>query len=65
MTDLHARRLKALAVQIAMDDPEVVLELIRQLEMAGDIEPGELRHVESIARHWREINQGNLKKARR
>ena len=65
MTDLYARRLKALAVQIAMDDPDVVLELIRQLEMSGDIEPGELRHVESIARHWREINRGNLKKARR
>ena len=64
MTDLHARRLKALAVQIAMDDPDVVLELIRHLEMAGDIEPGELRHVESIARHWREINRANLRKAR-
>ena len=65
MIDLHARRLKALAIQIAKDDPDVVLELIRQLEMAGDIEPGELRHIESIARHWREINQENLRKARR
>ena len=64
MTDLRARRLKALAIEIAKDDPDVVLELIRQLEMAGDIEPGELRHVESIARHWREINQDNLRKAR-
>ena len=65
MIDLHARRLKALAIQIAKDDPDLVLELIRQLEMAGDIKPGELRHIESIARHWREINQENLAKGRR
>lgn len=64
MTDLHARRPTALAIQIAKDDPDLVLELIRQLELAGDIEPGELWHVESIARHWREINQDNLRKAR-
>ena len=30
MTDLHARRLKALAIQIAKDDPDVVLELIQE-----------------------------------
>ena len=65
MVDRHARKLKALAVQIAKDDPGLVLEWIRQLELSGDIEPGELRHIEAIARHWREINQENAKKARR
>lgn len=62
MIDRHARRLKSLAIQVAKDDPELVLELIFQLEIAGDIAPGELRHIELIARHWREINQENLKK---
>ena len=49
---------------MAKDDPELVLEMIKQLKQSGEIEADDLVHVERIARQWVKISRDNLKKAR-
>jgi hypothetical protein len=64
-TDRHDRyreRVSALVVEMAKDDPEFVLERIKQLKASGEIAPDELVHIEAIARQWIKIARDNLKK---
>ena len=65
MTNRERRWVSALVIEMARDDPEFVLEVIRKLKQSGEIEADDLVHVERIARRWVKIAQGNLKKARR
>lgn len=65
MIDLYRKRVLALVVEAAKDDPELVLEMIEQLKQSGEIAPDELVHIERIARKWVKISQDNLKKGRR
>lgn len=65
MIDLYRRKVVAAAVQLAKDDPELVMELIQKLRESGEIEADDLKRIEDIARKWIKINQQNLKKARR
>jgi hypothetical protein len=65
MTNRERRWVSALVIEMARDDPEFVLEVIRKLKQSGEIEADDLIHVERIARRWVKIAQGNLKKARR
>ena len=65
MTDLERRWVSALVIEMAKDDPQFVLEVIRKLKQSGDIEAEDLAHVERIARRWIKISRENLKKARR
>jgi hypothetical protein len=58
--DSYRRRVTGLVVQVAKDDPELVLELIKQLRDTGEISADDLVHIERIARTWLGINQGNL-----
>ena len=65
MTNHERRSVSALVIEMAREDPEFVLEVIRKLKRSGEIEADELAHIERIARRWVRIAQDNLKKARR
>ena len=65
MTSRERRWVSALVIEMAREDPQFVLQVIRELKRSGEIEADELAHVERIARRWVRITQGNLKKARR
>jgi hypothetical protein len=53
------------AIQIAMEDPLVVKEVIARLSEAGEIEPDDLTHLERIADRWIRIAQENQAKGQR
>jgi len=65
MVDRYRRKIAALVIQLAKDDPELVKEVIQKLRLAGDIEADDLRYLERIADRWIRIAEGNLRKARR
>jgi hypothetical protein len=65
MTNRERRWVSALVIEMAREDPQFVLQVIRELKRSGEIEADELAYVERIARRWVRITQGNLKKARR
>lgn len=65
MIDLYRRGVSALIIEMARDDPNLVLEVIKKLKRSGEIEADELIHVERIARQWIRIGRNNLKKAQR
>ena len=62
--DLYRKRVLALVIEAAKDDPELVLAMIEQLKTAGDIDADDLIHIERIARNWIKISQDNLTKGR-
>ena len=63
--ELDRERTSALVIEMATDDPELVLEKIRQLKQSGEIAPDELIHIEHIARKWLKIARDNLTMGRR
>ncbi len=65
MTDLYRGWVSGRIIQMAKDDPELVLEVIKQLKSSGEIAVDELAHIERIARRWVKIAQDNLGKAQR
>ena len=65
MTNRERRWVSALVIEMAREDPEFVLEVIRKLKRSGEIEADDLAYVQRIARRWVRIAQDNLKKARR
>ncbi len=60
--DLYRKRVLALVIEAAKDDPELVLDMIEQLKKAGEIDADDLLHIERIARNWVRISQENLAK---
>lgn len=60
--DLYRKRVMALVIEAAKDDPELVLAMIEQLKKAGEIDADDLIHIERIARNWIRISQDNLLK---
>lgn len=65
MIDLYRKKVVATVIQLAKDDPELVMELIQKLRETGEIESDDLKYIEEIARKWIRINQENLTKAQR
>jgi hypothetical protein len=65
MTNRERRWVSALVIEMAREDPDFVLEVIRKLKQSGEIGADDLAHVERVARRWVKIAQDNLKKARR
>ena len=65
MTNRERRWVSALVIEMAREDPDFVLEVIRKLKRSGEIGADDLTHVERVARRWVRIAQGNLKKAQR
>jgi len=64
MVDRYRRKIAALVVQLARDDPELVLQVIERLKRSGEIEADDLAYVERIARRWISIAEANLRQAR-
>lgn len=65
MVGTYRKRIAAMAIQLAKDDPELVKEVIARLRSAGDIEPDDLVYLEEIADRWIRIAQDNLEKGQR
>ena len=65
LTTLSRKRIAALAIQLAKDDPQVVKEVIARLRKSGEIEPDDLVYLDEIADRWIRIAEENRQKARR
>jgi hypothetical protein len=65
MIDRYRKRIAAMVIQLAKDDPKFVKAVIRKLKRAGEIEADDLRYLERIADRWIKIAAENLQKARR
>lgn len=65
MLGTYRKRIAAMAIQLAKDDPRLVKEVIARLRKAGDIEADDLVYLDRIADRWIRIAQGNLVKGQR
>ena len=65
LTTLYRKRIAALAIQLAKDDPQVVKEVIARLRKSGEIEPDDLVYLDEIADRWIRIAEENRRKGRR
>lgn len=65
MVDRYRRKIAAMVIQLAKDDPQLVKEMILKLKQSGEIEADDLCYLERIADRWIEITEENLQKARR
>ena len=65
MVDRYRKKIAAMVIQLAKDDPKFVTEMIQKLKRSGEIEADDLRYLERIADQWIKIAEENLQKARR
>jgi len=65
LASIYRKRVVAMAIQLAKDDPPLVKEVIARLRKSGDIEPDDLVYLDEIADRWIKIAEGNRQKARR
>jgi hypothetical protein len=65
MVDGYRKKIAAMVIQLAKDDPKFVKEMIQKLKRSGEIEVDDLRYLERIADKWIAITEKNLQKARR
>ena len=65
MIDRYRKKIAAMVIQMAKDDPQLVKEVILKLRRKGEIEADDLRYLERIADNWIDITETNLQKARR
>ena len=64
MIDRYRKKIAAMVIQLAKDDPKFVKEMIQKLKRSGEIEADDLRYLERIADRWIKIAEENLQKAR-
>lgn len=65
LAGLYRKRVAAMAIQLAKDDPQLVKEVIARLRKSGEIESDDLVYLDQIADRWIRIAQENRQKARR
>ena len=65
LTSLYRKRIAALAIQLARDDPPLVKEVIARLRKSGEIELDDLVYLDQIADRWIRIAAENRTKAKR
>jgi len=65
LISLYRKRMAALAIQLAKDDPQVVKAVIARLRKSGEIEPDDLVYLDEIADRWIRIAEENRRKERR
>ena len=65
MVDRYRRKIAAMVIQLAKDDPQFVKEMIQKLKRSGEIEADDLRYLECIADRWIRIAEDNLQNVRR
>jgi hypothetical protein len=61
----YRKRIAAMAIQLAKDDPQLVKEVIARLRKAGDIAADDLVYLDRIADRWIRIAQENLVRGQR
>ncbi len=65
MLNSYRKRIAAMAIQLAKDDPQLVKEVIARLRESGDIEADDLVYLDRIADRWIRIAQENLVRGQR
>ena len=65
MIDRYRKKIAAMVIQMAKDDPQLVKEMMLKVRRSGEIEADDLRYLERIADRWIKIAAENLQKARR
>ena len=65
MVDRYRKKIAAMVIQLAKDDPKFVKAMIQKLKRSGEIEADDLYYLERIADRWIAITEKNLQKARR
>ena len=65
MLGSYRKRIAAMAIQLAKDDPQLVKEVITRLRESGDIEADDLVYLDRIADRWIRIAQENLVQGQR
>ena len=65
LTSLYRKRVAAVAIQLAKDDPQLVKEVIARLRKSGEIEPDDLVYLDQIADRWIRIAEENRTRAKR
>ena len=63
MLDLYRRRIAAMVISLAKEDPHLVKETIARLKQSGEIESGDLAYLDKIADKWIRIARDNAVKA--
>ena len=61
MLGSYRKRIAAMAIQLAKDDPQLVKEVIARLRESGDIEADDLVYLDRIADRWIRIAEYNGK----
>jgi hypothetical protein len=64
MVDLYRRKIAAMVISLAKEDPHLVKEMIARLQESGEIEAGDLAYLERIADKWIAIGRANAVRAR-
>ena len=65
MVDRYRKKIAAMVIQLAKDDPKFVKAMIQKLKRSGEIEADDLGYLERIADRWIKIAEENLQRARR
>jgi hypothetical protein len=65
LISLYRKRIAAMAIQLAKDDPPLVKEVIARLRKSGEIEPDDLVYLDQIADRWIRIAEENRTRAKR
>jgi hypothetical protein len=65
MVDRYRRKIAAMVIQLAKDDPKFVKAMIQKLKRSGEIEADDLYYLERIADRWIKIAEENLQRVRR
>ena len=64
MVDRYRKKIAAMVIQLAKDDPKFVKAMIEKLKRSGEIEVDDLCYLERIADRWIKIAEENLQEAR-
>lgn len=64
LVSIYRKRVATMAVQLAIDDPKLVREVIARLRKSGDIEPDDLVYLDRIADNWIRIAEQNRRPKR-
>jgi hypothetical protein len=65
MVDRYRKKIAAMVIQLAKDDPQFVKAMIQKLKRSGEIEADDLYYLERIADRCIKIAEENLQRARR
>jgi len=65
MVDRYRKKIAAMVIQLAKDDPKFVKAMIQKLKRSGEIEADDLYYLERIADRWIKIAEENLQRVRR